>query len=187
MQNLFNLCQVIFLHVASLVGQTAPPEVLQKLTYLVLRHHPKIKRVDTVRAYTFGVLYFVEVSLLHLLYISSILRSWSILVSGLLYSVLFKPSVNTSGWYWAAGGFTIERSSYNRRIIADQDWRTPWSWASFRSSWFRVWSQARTLYTHQAPKYPLNKWKRIPMTNIVIIVILMGVKKSSRFKLWDIY
>lgn len=46
----------------SLVGQSAPPEFLQKLTYLVLRHHPKIKRVDTVRAYTFGVLYFVEVS-----------------------------------------------------------------------------------------------------------------------------
>ncbi|CAA2987717.1 metal tolerance protein 4-like [Olea europaea var. sylvestris] len=46
----------------SLVGQSAPPEVLQKLTYLVMRH-PKIKRVDTVRAYTFGVLYFVEVDI----------------------------------------------------------------------------------------------------------------------------
>ncbi|KAJ0088284.1 hypothetical protein Patl1_32926 [Pistacia atlantica] len=46
-----------------LVGQSAPPEVLQKLTYLVLRHHPQIKRVDTVRAYTFGVLYFVEVDI----------------------------------------------------------------------------------------------------------------------------
>ncbi|PSS07850.1 Metal tolerance protein [Actinidia chinensis var. chinensis] len=47
----------------SLVGQSAPPEVLQKLTYLVLSHHPQIKRVDTVRAYTFGVLYFVEVDI----------------------------------------------------------------------------------------------------------------------------
>ncbi|MBA0700958.1 hypothetical protein Goari_021934 [Gossypium aridum] len=47
----------------SLVGQSAPPEVLQKLTYLVLRHHPQIKRVDTVRAYTFGVLFFVEVDI----------------------------------------------------------------------------------------------------------------------------
>lgn len=47
----------------SLVGQAAPPEVLQKLTYLVIRHHPEIKRVDTVRAYTFGVLYFVEVDI----------------------------------------------------------------------------------------------------------------------------
>ncbi|CAM8895541.1 unnamed protein product [Rhodiola kirilowii] len=46
----------------SLVGQSAPPEVLQKLTYLVIRH-PEVKRVDTVRAYTFGVLYFVEVDI----------------------------------------------------------------------------------------------------------------------------
>lgn len=47
----------------SLVGQSAPPDFLQTLTYLVLRHHPKITRVDTVRAYTFGVLYFVEVDI----------------------------------------------------------------------------------------------------------------------------
>ncbi|KAK1279022.1 Metal tolerance protein 4 [Acorus gramineus] len=47
----------------SLVGQSAPPEMLQKLTYLVIRHDPQIKRVDTVRAYTFGVLYFVEVDI----------------------------------------------------------------------------------------------------------------------------
>lgn len=46
----------------SLVGQTAPPEYLQKLTYLVIRH-PQVKRIDTVRAYTFGVLYFVEVDI----------------------------------------------------------------------------------------------------------------------------
>ncbi|CAI9770548.1 unnamed protein product [Fraxinus pennsylvanica] len=46
----------------SLVGQSAPPEVLQKLTYLVIRH-PQVRRVDTVRAYTFGVLYFVEVDI----------------------------------------------------------------------------------------------------------------------------
>lgn len=52
---------VTFLDAASLVGQSAPPEVLQKLTYLVIRH-PQVKRIDTVRAYTFGVLYFVEVS-----------------------------------------------------------------------------------------------------------------------------
>ncbi|KAF3779388.1 Metal tolerance protein 4 [Nymphaea thermarum] len=44
-------------------GQSAPPEMLQKLTYLVIKHHPQIKRVDTVRAYTFGVLYFVEVDI----------------------------------------------------------------------------------------------------------------------------
>ncbi|KAE9462304.1 hypothetical protein C3L33_05786, partial [Rhododendron williamsianum] len=43
-------------------GTSAPPEVLQKLTYLVIRH-PQVKRIDTVRAYTFGVLYFVEVDI----------------------------------------------------------------------------------------------------------------------------
>uniref|UniRef100_A0A164T9A9 Uncharacterized protein n=1 Tax=Daucus carota subsp. sativus TaxID=79200 RepID=A0A164T9A9_DAUCS len=53
---------VRFLDAASLVGQSAPPEVLQKLTYLVIRH-PQVKRIDTVRAYTFGVLYFVEVDI----------------------------------------------------------------------------------------------------------------------------
>lgn len=46
----------------SLVGQAAPPDFLQKLTYLVIRH-PQVKRIDTVRAYTFGVLYFVEVDI----------------------------------------------------------------------------------------------------------------------------
>ena len=51
-----------YLDAVSLVGQSAPPEFLQKLTYLVIRH-PQVKRIDTVRAYTFGVLYFVEVSL----------------------------------------------------------------------------------------------------------------------------
>ncbi|KAG1334231.1 Metal tolerance protein 4 [Cocos nucifera] len=53
---------LMVLFYVSLVGQSAPPEMLQKLTYLVIRHNPEIKRVDTVRAYTFGVLHFVEVS-----------------------------------------------------------------------------------------------------------------------------
>ncbi|KAE9447570.1 hypothetical protein C3L33_20528, partial [Rhododendron williamsianum] len=47
---------------AKVVPESAPPEVLQKLTYLVIRH-PQVKRIDTVRAYTFGVLYFVEVDI----------------------------------------------------------------------------------------------------------------------------
>ncbi|GLT71341.1 hypothetical protein SLA2020_433700 [Shorea laevis] len=46
----------------SLVGQSASPDFLQKLTYLVIRH-PQVRRIDTVRAYTFGVLYFVEVDI----------------------------------------------------------------------------------------------------------------------------
>ncbi|KAK4757390.1 hypothetical protein SAY87_018691 [Trapa incisa] len=58
-----NWSSTVLENAVSLVGQSAPPEVLQKLTYLVLRHDPQIKRVDTVRAYTFGVLYFVEVDI----------------------------------------------------------------------------------------------------------------------------
>lgn len=49
------------LHAVSLVGHSAPPEFLQKLTYLVIRH-PQVQRIETVRSYTFGALYFVEVS-----------------------------------------------------------------------------------------------------------------------------
>lgn len=64
----FSECdEAFFCHLpVSLMSQSAPPEMLQKLTYLVLRHHPKINRVDTVRAYTFGVLYFVEVCIISL-------------------------------------------------------------------------------------------------------------------------
>ncbi|GLT65188.1 hypothetical protein SLA2020_376320 [Shorea laevis] len=49
-------------HAMSLVGQSASPDFLQTVTYLVLRH-PQVKRIDTVRAYTFGALYFVEVDI----------------------------------------------------------------------------------------------------------------------------
>ncbi|XP_076894834.1 metal tolerance protein 4-like [Bidens hawaiensis] len=59
---ILNWSGTVMENAVSLVGQAAPPEVLQKLTYLVTRH-PKVKRVDTVRAYTFGVLYFVEVDI----------------------------------------------------------------------------------------------------------------------------
>ncbi|KAK9062413.1 hypothetical protein SSX86_019599 [Deinandra increscens subsp. villosa] len=58
-----NWSATVMENAVSLVGQSAPPDFLQTLTYLVLRHHPKISRVDTVRAYTFGVLYFVEVDI----------------------------------------------------------------------------------------------------------------------------
>ncbi|THF98400.1 hypothetical protein TEA_025688 [Camellia sinensis var. sinensis] len=60
---IINWSGTVLENAVSLVGQSAPPDVLQKLTYLVLRHHSQIKRVDTVRAYTFGVLYFVEVDI----------------------------------------------------------------------------------------------------------------------------
>ncbi|GKV45941.1 hypothetical protein SLEP1_g52967 [Rubroshorea leprosula] len=59
---IINWSATVMENAISLVGQSAPPDFLQKVTYLVLRH-PLVKRVDTVRAYTFGVLYFVEVDI----------------------------------------------------------------------------------------------------------------------------
>ncbi|KAG0450393.1 hypothetical protein HPP92_026804 [Vanilla planifolia] len=50
-------------NVNSLVGRTAAPEFLQKLTYLCWNHHKAVRHIDTVRAYTFGSHYFVEVDI----------------------------------------------------------------------------------------------------------------------------
>ncbi|KMS99756.1 hypothetical protein BVRB_1g021200 [Beta vulgaris subsp. vulgaris] len=50
-------------NVWSLIGRTAPPEFLAKLTYLIWNHHEEIKHIDTVRAYTFGSHYFAEVDI----------------------------------------------------------------------------------------------------------------------------
>lgn len=50
-------------NVRSLVGRSAPPDYLAKLTYLIWNHHEEIKHIDTVRAYTFGFYYFVEVDI----------------------------------------------------------------------------------------------------------------------------
>ncbi|KAK2972054.1 hypothetical protein RJ640_005074 [Escallonia rubra] len=50
-------------NVWSLIGRTAPPHFLAKLTYLIWNHHEEIKHIDTVRAYTFGSHYFVEVDI----------------------------------------------------------------------------------------------------------------------------
>ena len=50
--------------IVTLVGVSAPPEVLQKLTYLVLNHRPEVlKEVDTVRAYTVGTDLLAEVDI----------------------------------------------------------------------------------------------------------------------------
>ncbi|KAK9941365.1 hypothetical protein M0R45_017971 [Rubus argutus] len=57
-----NWSKTVMENAVSLVGQSAPPDFLQTLTYVVIRH-PQVKRIDTVRAYTFGVLYFVEVDI----------------------------------------------------------------------------------------------------------------------------
>lgn len=53
--------RTVFENVRSLIGRCAPPEFIAKLTYLVWNHHEEIKHIDTVRAYTFGSHYFVEV------------------------------------------------------------------------------------------------------------------------------
>ncbi|RDX58028.1 Metal tolerance protein 10, partial [Mucuna pruriens] len=50
-------------NVWSLIGRTAPPDYLAKLTYLIWNHHEQIKHIDTVRAYTFGAHFFVEVDI----------------------------------------------------------------------------------------------------------------------------
>ncbi|RVW37852.1 Metal tolerance protein 10 [Vitis vinifera] len=50
-------------NVWSLIGRSAPPDFLAKLTYLIWNHHEDIKHIDTVRAYTFGSHYFVEVDI----------------------------------------------------------------------------------------------------------------------------
>ncbi|KAJ1698701.1 hypothetical protein LUZ63_007213 [Rhynchospora breviuscula] len=58
-----NWSGTVFENAVSLVGRSAPTEMLQKLTYVVMKHDSQIKHIDTVRAYTFGVLYFVEVDI----------------------------------------------------------------------------------------------------------------------------
>lgn len=47
-----------------LIGVSAPPAVLQKLTYLALHHRPEVVReIDTVRAYTAGTNLIAEVDI----------------------------------------------------------------------------------------------------------------------------
>ncbi|XP_047330835.1 metal tolerance protein 10-like [Impatiens glandulifera] len=50
-------------NVHGLIGRTAPPEFLAKLIFLIWNHDEKIKHIDTVRAYTIGKHYFVEVDI----------------------------------------------------------------------------------------------------------------------------
>ena len=47
----------------AMLGLSAPASYIQKLTYLCCHFHPKIIKVDTVRAYTFGRQLFVEVDI----------------------------------------------------------------------------------------------------------------------------
>ncbi|KAK9937382.1 hypothetical protein M0R45_014176 [Rubus argutus] len=56
-----NWAKTVLENVWSLIGKTAPAEYLAKLTYLIWNHDKEIKHIETVRAYTFGLNYFVEV------------------------------------------------------------------------------------------------------------------------------
>ncbi|KAG0592746.1 hypothetical protein KC19_1G277800 [Ceratodon purpureus] len=58
-----NWSKTLIENAGSLVGQSAPPEFLQLVTYVAYNHHPKIRRLDTIRAYMLGGLYFVEVDI----------------------------------------------------------------------------------------------------------------------------
>ncbi|KAL6201821.1 hypothetical protein ACLB2K_025533 [Fragaria x ananassa] len=58
-----NWAKTVMENVWSLIGKTAPAEYLAKLTYLIWNHDKQIKHIDTVRAYTFGINYFVEVDI----------------------------------------------------------------------------------------------------------------------------
>ncbi|XP_040985636.1 metal tolerance protein 10-like isoform X1 [Juglans microcarpa x Juglans regia] len=58
-----NWAKTVMENVWSLIGRTAPPEYIAKLTYLIWNHDKEIKHIDTVRAYTFGCNYFVEVDI----------------------------------------------------------------------------------------------------------------------------
>lgn len=50
-------------NVWALVGKSAPPEFLAKLTYLIWNHDEEIQHIDTVRAYAIGSNFFVEVDI----------------------------------------------------------------------------------------------------------------------------
>lgn len=58
-----NWANTVMENVWSLIGRTAPAEYLAKLTYLIWNHHEDISHIETVRAYTFGSNYFVEVDI----------------------------------------------------------------------------------------------------------------------------
>ncbi|TVU28748.1 hypothetical protein EJB05_20280, partial [Eragrostis curvula] len=58
-----NWSKTVLENAVTLVGRCAPPEMLQMLTYLAMKHDTRVRRVDTVRAYSFGALYFVEVDI----------------------------------------------------------------------------------------------------------------------------
>ncbi|KAK8479261.1 hypothetical protein V6N11_064489 [Hibiscus sabdariffa] len=59
-----NWANTVMENVWGLIGTTAPPEYLAKLTYLIWNHCEEIRQIETVRAYSFGSYYFVEVHII---------------------------------------------------------------------------------------------------------------------------
>ncbi|KAF3946224.1 hypothetical protein CMV_027486, partial [Castanea mollissima] len=56
--------KTFFENLFALIGRTAPPEILDRLTSLVLEHHEDIKQIGRLTAYTSGPdQYFVEVDI----------------------------------------------------------------------------------------------------------------------------
>ncbi|KAM7269575.1 hypothetical protein ACFE04_025072 [Oxalis oulophora] len=63
---LYTICtwaKTVIKNVKSLIGRTTPPEFIAKLTYLIWNHREDIQHIGTIRAYTFGSHYFVEVDI----------------------------------------------------------------------------------------------------------------------------
>lgn len=60
---IYNWAETAIEQIKAMVGVSAPPEFLTQLTYLAWNHHPEIICIDTVRAYTFGPNFFVEVDI----------------------------------------------------------------------------------------------------------------------------
>ncbi|KAJ0100576.1 hypothetical protein Patl1_20782 [Pistacia atlantica] len=58
-----NWANTVMENVWSLIARTASAEFKAKLTYLIWNHHEDISHIETVRAYTFGSNYFVEVDI----------------------------------------------------------------------------------------------------------------------------
>lgn len=60
---IFEWSKTVLENAGSLVGKAAPPDFIRKVTFITVSHDDAIRHIDTVRAYTFGSQYFVEVDI----------------------------------------------------------------------------------------------------------------------------
>ncbi|CAG5136551.1 unnamed protein product [Candidula unifasciata] len=60
---IYNWWQTGSEQIKMLTGHTAKPDFLSQLTWVCINHHPKIKHIDTVRAFHFGNNFLVEVDI----------------------------------------------------------------------------------------------------------------------------